>query len=227
MTALSFIEMFGYSFTLIEMIAGGFAAMIFIAGAFKALHEIQTLGWQPFKEKWITPRATRKKAIDELLSEFAGFKETVSSMDSKIDGINRQFQTNGGGSLRDMVSSIDLKVEHLGARAKHQDETSSRAIFELDQQGYLEVVNCAFRELVDADEKELLHRDYISRVHPDDRTRFIRELQEAIDNKMPLDTTVRFRTSTSNFVAVRLRANPYVRSGGELRRFFGTAESVT
>lgn len=219
-------QLFGIEFTASEAVFGIVFLVLGFAGLVKAIKEIRKDGWEPFRDRWIRPRQARQKKLDEVIEKIGSMDTKFGSMDTKIDEINRQFMTNGGSSLRDMVGSIDQKVEHLGARAKHQDETSSRAIFELNERGGLEVVNCAFRELVDADEKELLHRDYLSRIHPDDRTRLIHELSEAIDNKMPIDTTVRFRLSDKSFSTVRLLANPYVRSGGELRRFFGTAEAV-
>jgi PAS domain S-box-containing protein len=170
-------------------------------------------------EKWITPRQTRRRKMDELASTFATFG-------GKLDEVAAQLRTNGGSSVKDMVMRIDSKVENIQARVRYQDETSPIAIFELDGNGSMTFANCTFRELVNSEEQDLSHRNYLSRVHPDDRTRLIRELQEAIDNKMPIDSTVRFRLDGRKFLHVRLLANSDVRPDGTLMGFFGTASTI-
>lgn len=206
-----------------EIIGGIIACVLGLSALVSAIKTIRTDGWKAFKDRWIMPRQARRKKIDELVDKF-------DAMGSKIDRIDAELRTNGGSSVKDMVCRIDCKVEHIQARVRHQDETSDRPIFELDQRGHLTFANCAFRELVNADEQDLTHRSYVSRIHVDDRTRFIRELAEAIENKMPIDSTVKFRQDDRSFVSVRLLANPDVRPGGELMGFFGTAsrtETVT
>jgi PAS domain-containing protein len=212
-------ELFGYNFSFLELLGGGFSLLILIAAVIKAVKDIRTEGWQPFKEKWINPRKTRRKKIDELIEKFG-------AMDTKIDRIDCELRTNGGSSVKDMVCRIDTKVEHIQARVRHQDETNEKPIFELDARGHLTFANCAFRELVDAEEADLAHRSYVSRVHADDRTRFLHELEEAIENKMPIDSTFKIRYDDSGFVAIRIMASPDVRSGGELIGFFGTASKL-
>lgn len=216
------IQLFGYELTAIELTVGAAGLLYGIAKVFQAIRDIRTLGWQPFKDRWISPRQARNKKLDELIG-------SVGDIVQKVDRIDCELRTNGGSSVKDMVCRIDTKVEHIQARVRHQDETNERAIFELDENGHLTFANCAFRELVDAEENELLHFDFVSRIHPEDRSRFIREIGESIANKMPLDTNVRFRvTNIHNTIdgglrAVQLSAKPDVRSGGQLVRFFGTA----
>jgi PAS domain-containing protein len=212
-------EIFGYTITAFEIIAGGFSLLVLLAAAIKAIKDIRVDGWQPFKEKWITPRASRRQKLDGLISKFDEFGE-------KINRIDAELRTNGGSSVKDMVCRIDRKVEHIQARVRHQDETNTKPIFELDAAGHLTFANCAFREILDAEETDLTHRSYVARIHADDRTRFLRELNEAIENKMPIDSTIKFRYDNSGFIAIRIQANPDVRPGGELQGFFGTAMKI-
>jgi len=192
------------------------AFIVGLGGLIKAIKEIRENGWTPTKDKfkgWLN----RRKRDRVLLNE-------MSATINRIDG---QLTTNGGSSVKDAVMRIDGKMEYIQARLRNQDETAAHAIFDLDASGDMTITNCAFRELVNADDQELLYRKYISRVHPDDRSRLLVDIDQAIKNAMPLDTNVRFRTGATSFVAVRMIANPDVRSGGKLMGFFGTASQLT
>ncbi len=189
------------------------------AGLIKAVRDIRQHGWTPFKERWVTPRKTRQRRIDALIDAVEGIRSTV-------DRVDQELRTNGGTSVKDMICGIETKVENIHARVKHQCETSALPIFELDEAANMRFANCAFRELVNADEIELYHRNYVARMPAEDRTRFLAEIRQAIDNKMPLDSVVRFRTGDTKLVSVRLQASPDVRPGGELKGFFGAASMV-
>lgn len=219
MPILLFLEMFGVEFTVREIIVGVIVLVLGLAGFIKALKEIRTEGWEPFREKWITPVKARRKRMDQLIGAVDGLKGTCES-------ISAELTTNGGKTLKDMVIDTHRKVEHIQARVKVQDETSKIPTFELDEKANLTFANCAFRELVNADLSELDHRKYCSRVHPDDRARFLREIGESISNLMPLDSTVRFRLDQHNFALVHMVALPDVRPGGDLMGYFGTAAQI-
>lgn len=226
---LFLIQLFGYDLTAIELTVGAAGLLYGIAKVFQAIRDIRTLGWQPFKEHWIAPRQARTEKLDKLIGTVDGLVGKVDGVEQKVDRIDGELRTNGGSTVKDMVCRIDTKVEHIQARVRHQDETNERAIFELDDKGHLTFANCAFRELVDAEESELLHFDFVSRIHREDRSRFMTEIGESIANKMPLDTNVRFRimnihaTIDGSWRSVQLSAKPDVRTGGQLVRFFGTA----
>lgn len=220
---LLLIEIIGYTLSPVECIVAVAVAVGGISAFLKAVKDIYALGWRPaytnFKE-WALRRRTRKTMNAAMVSDMAELKTMVS-------GIAAELKTNGGSTVKDMVCRIGNQVEHIQARVRHQDETNDRPIFELDARGHMTFANCAFRNLVNAEEQELSHRTYVSRVHANDRTRFIHELEEAIENKMPIDSTVSIRYDDSGFVTIRLLANPDVRPGGELIGFFGTASKVS
>lgn len=189
--------------------------LITLAAAIKAIKEIATNGWKPTNDKFVGWWKRRKS--DRVL---------LNDMQSTLNEIRGELRTNGGSSVKDAIMRIDGKMEYVQARLKNQDETAEHPIFDLDASGDMTITNCAFRELVNADDQELLYRKYVSRVHPDDKSRLLQDIQQAIDNAMPLDTNVRFRTSINAYVGIRLFANPDVRSGGKLMGFFGTASKL-
>ncbi len=196
--------------------------VVLLGGAFKAIKDIRTIGWKPFKEKWSVIRKARKQRKD-LIDLVTALQTTINTELSPSEG---------QASLKQMVGVIGEKVEHMEARNRHQDETSSIAIFELNATGGIRYVNARFRELVDADEQELMYRDYVARMHPDDKSRYLRDLDEAIANKMPLYSVVRMRVYTDQFKTIRFQARPDIRSsqsaaGQLLMGFFGTATETT
>jgi len=202
------------------MIAACVSGVILFAAFVKAVKDIRTDGWQPFKERWINPWRTRRHAREELLKEVAG-------LNSKVSEVLKEIKPNGGSSLRDRVDSIGDQVESTAAWIHHQKETSDLPIFKLDEVGRLTFANCAFRELVQAEDGDLTYRKYLSRIELGDRTRFMQELEQSIENLMPLDSTVHFKTEGPHFTAVRMQASPDVRHGGVLKGFFGTACNAT
>lgn len=200
------------TYTWTEISAAGLTAAAVLAGSLKAGKDIYKLGWAPAVAKWRFFRAARRQRAN-----------IIASVDDMKKIIERELTVNGGGSMKDMVTRIDRKVENIQARERHRDETSPVAIFELRATGGMMFVNLAFRDLVNADESDLLYREYISHLHPDDKTRFLNDLYEAIENKMTLDSTVRFRCDGNTFKSVRMLARADVRPDGELMGFFGTA----
>lgn len=208
------------------LVGSSIAAIITLGALVKSFKDIRTDGWEEFRDRWITPRRARRQRNEKLFESVGDLQKTCEALTETCGVIRSELMTNGGGSIKDTVNIIHRKVEHIQARVKHQDETSSIPTIEFDQGAGITFANCAFRELVNADLSELHHRNYLSRVHPDDRTRLIKELQEAVDNKMPIDSTVRFRIAQNQYVLVHLEALPDVRPGGDLMGYFGTASKV-
>lgn len=200
-------------------IAAVAAAVILLATTIKAIKDIRSEGWEPFKAKWITPRKARIARQDVMMAK-------VETMSSKLDEVVREVKPNGGSSLKDLVCSIDCKLENVIAERRHQKETSDEAIFHLDGLGEMVYANCTFRELINAEDGQLEHHNYLSLMDDDDRSRFVRLRQEAIDYKMPLDAIVKFKLHGPHMIKVRLQGSPDVRHGGMLKGFFGSAYEI-
>lgn len=218
---LLLIDIFG--FTIFELIVTIGAAIIAIAGFLTAFKQIRTEGWQPFWAKvklWFGRGRAQASKIDELFELAAQMLESNQRIESEL-------KTNGGKSLKDVVNATGAVVQKIQARIDHKDEHDPQPIFHLDCSGGICYTNSAFRDLLDAEEKDLFHRDYISRVAATDKSNMLNELNDAIANKMPLDVTVRFNLNGSGrSTLVRLFATPNVVTGSELLGYFGTATEV-
>jgi PAS domain S-box-containing protein len=204
----------------IYWLLGGFlAATVAIGGLAGAVKGIRGEIWNPFKKGFLMPRKERKLKMAAIVNNF---DEVISSQKR----IEAELSTNGGKSLKDTVNRIDRKTEHLQARARHQDNHSVRPIFELDASGGLTFANAALCETLGVDEEDLMFRNWVSRVVPEQRQSILREIADAVDNKMPLDAMIRFN-GKGGIVTMHFTAQPYVRGGGELVGFFGTADGIS
>ena len=218
MTLLLINQLFGIEFSAGEAFVG-FVALIIGTGALvKAIKEIRKDGWEPFKERWISPRKAKRQRQDALLA-------IVEEMGSQIAEVLREVKPNGGESLKDRIINIDSKVENLVARNRHHDDTNGIATFHLDHQGNMIYSNTALRDLLDVEEGQLRHSNFLSLIEVSQRPAFIREIEEAVKFKMPIDTVVSFKQTGPHFKAIRLQASPDVRHGGVLKGFFGTAST--
>lgn len=206
-------------FTILGDYGKWIAIVVLIAGVVKAFHEIYTKGWTPFKERWITPRSARRKRLEALFG-------VCESLDASVKNIEAQLRPNGGSTLTDKVDTIHNKVEYIQSKQRYHEETSGIATFDLDQNGRMTYASSKLCCLLDVDEKELLHRNWISRAVSGEKQMLIRELEDAIANKMPLDVSTTFNCGPATTIRMRLSAVPQVRSGGELTGYFGRADVV-
>lgn len=216
-----FIDLTGISFDFSDIVALVVVAVATTAGVVKGVSDIWRYGWKPSSKRfwdWIRRRRTRKKMWVE-------YGEQMTTFSGTLERIEAQLRTNGGGSLKDIVMSIDEKVDHHGAWLRHLDETNPVPIFELDVNGGLRFTNASFRDLLDAEDGDLHHKNYVARAHPGDRRRLEDEIRQSIENKMPIDSTCRFIIGT-DYLKIRLQAMPNVRPDGTLLGYFGRAVRI-
>jgi PAS domain-containing protein len=199
--------------------SGAIGAVITIGAFAAAFQKIRSGIWNPFSKGWLAPRRANRL---KLKAAADGYDEQVAT----LKRIEAELTTNGGKSIKDTINRIDRKTEHLQARARHHDNSSDRLIFELDPYGGIVFANAALCDVLEIDEKDLMHRDWVARVIEGQRQFVLRELETAIKNKMPLNFVARFIVENKH-VTLRIDAQPYVRSGGELVGFFGSAVQLT
>lgn len=195
-------------------------------GSIKAIHENGAGIKDWFKGLFITPRqqaARERKELKEAVQTLGGAVETVSNtcgdLGLKVDEIYREVKPNGGKSMRDDLTAI-------GAWIRHQKETSETPIFILDANGNMTFANAAFREMVHAEEAELMDRKFLSRIESADQKRLIEVIEVAIKNQIPFDEVVHFKQDGPHFIPIRLQAMADSSEHHSLKNFFGTASKV-
>ena len=216
------IDLTGISFDISDLVISVIGGIVLIASFIKAVSDIWKYGWAPTAKRfweWIRRRRTRKKMWND-------FSQQMETFTGSLARIEAQMTTNGGSSLKDIVLSIDQKVDHAQARLHHLNETNPVPIFELDALGHIKLTNASFRELLDGDDHDLQYKNYVSRAHPNDRQRLEGEIRQSIDNKMPIDSTAEFLVD-GEYVKIRLQATPNIDNHANLLGFFGRASRVS
>jgi PAS domain-containing protein len=211
--------------------AGGVvSAVVVVCGLVKGIHDFRKLGWEPFRDKYIRPKKAWRKRQEEMFAKVEKVCEDRVGDRALLEEIHREVKPNGGASMNDRIVSMDDKVENLVARDRHRDETASDPTFYLDGTGQMTFANCAFRELLQAEDDQLLHHNYTALIERGDRISFIREREDAIRLKTPIDSTVHCKVNGPTFIPIRFKAQPDVRKNKEgeyvLKGFFGTACAV-
>lgn len=186
----------------------GAATLLILLGSIAgALKSVRGEFWTPLKNKIWKPRLDRQQRLADL---FANVDEIKTSVNSQTDVLN----------------SVHRKVENMQGWQWHQDETSEAASFQMDPDAKMTYANRKLCEFLDVDKTDLLKMNWLSRVHGIDQERIRKEFQLAIENKMPVDSIVKFRVPGTVAAEFRVTALPHVRSGGELLGFFGKIEQV-
>lgn len=216
-----------------------FGALWFLKQLAEAVSSIKTLKesgvgvWGWVKGVFISARVRAAQERQELKSTVVSLGDRFSAIEKQNVEILREVKPNGGSSLNDRVCSmgdvldnIATKVEATAAWVHHEKETSDKPTFIMDADGNMTFVNCAFRELVNAEEAELLELKYLSRIEAGDQKRLKDEIDFAIRNKIPFDTSVNFKKDDGVFVPVRLQASVDVNGNRTLKNFFGRASVV-
>jgi PAS domain-containing protein len=214
-------DLTGISLDYSDIMALVIAAIVSIAAVVKATSEIWRYGWKPASKKfwdWIRLRRSRKKMLEQFTNDMQTFSSTLRRIEAQVT-------TNGGSSLKDIVMSIDQKVDHAQARLHHLNETNPVPIFELDAFGHMRLTNSAFRDLLDGDDNDLQYKNYLSRAHPNDRQRLEGEIRQSIDNKMPIDSTALF-LADGKYLKIRLQATPNLDNDANLLGYFGRATRI-
>lgn len=202
-----------------------------LAEGISSIKTIKQEGWAAIRALFITPRRAAaedrramKESIDAVTQSCAGLTADFAELRAQNSEILHEVKPNGGKSLRDEVATIGEKVEDTSAWVHHTKETSDTPIFVLDAKGNLTFANCAFRELVYAEESELKYKGYLSRVAINDRKVLESEIDDAIRNKTGFDVPrMHFKREGPNYAPIRLQATPNVGHGGVLKNFWGTA----
>jgi len=79
--------------------------------------------------------------------------------------------------------------------------------------GYFKKVNPAFEKVLGYDREELLARQFVEFVHPDDREKTLKEVANLAEGAMTIDFENRYRTRSGEYRWLAWRAAPEVESG--------------
>lgn len=193
-----------------------------IAGAVKG---IKGEFWTPFNEHFIEPRRARRRQFDELLL-------SVKNLTVQTENINKQVNPNSGSSLNDAVMRINQSVEKIekhcdyaDAKFRYQDETSAKALFEMDDRGNITYANPALCRLFKSDEAQLLEKNWTAKIPALERPAALDEWKNARENKCPVNFQHSIHSGKSK-VQIFVCATPHFDRRGSLIGFIGEFKRV-
>lgn len=141
-----------------------------------------------------------------------------------VEGISKEFSTNGGSSLRDSVNRIENKIHRLGQADHIAMEMSDRAYFETDRSGLCSWVNDAYIHLTGLQRDECIGNGWINAVYPADRYPVRKEWESCYDDKRNFQ--MQYRVNRSSPVCVTGTAHLVIQLDGSVAGSIGCLTRV-
>lgn len=144
---------------------------------------------------WLAPRVVKQsRRVMTLLDDVAFIKKEV--------------QSNHGESLKDHVTKISESIAMVEARQRGLVASMARAMFETDSEFNWTEGNVSVERLTGYGFTHLERRRWLARVHDDDRSDVMHEVQCAVADKRAASIAFRFVPSSGDVVPVRMHADP-------------------
>lgn len=121
----------------------------------------------------------------------AHFKSINSAVDT-INKIDKEFRTNGGGTMKDHLNRLTVQVSELqqGQRAQMAYETTP--IFESDREGRCVYANRAYLRMLGVDYTEIEGQGWRNFISPDSREMVSAEWDAAVRDHRDFRMTYKF-----------------------------------
>lgn len=139
----------------------------------------------------------------------------------KLDVVYKELTPNGGGSLKDQVTSTCRVVEVLAAKHRIQLELDKRAAFETDEQGIYRWVNKSYCRATGYTTEEIEQNGWKSLIHPDDRARVTNEWNQAVSDKRDYHQSYRLVCQDDKVLNVIVEASPLLDTKRNILGYLG------
>lgn len=126
----------------------------------------------------------------------------------KISKIYTELHPNGGGSIKDTINRIELRLVNVEQKQNVYLLEGPQGIFEADKNGRYITVNRTFCRMVNKTEKELLGMGWMNSINKDDREEVFDAWMTAVQNKMEFIGKFKIINNDDNIVQVNTIAYP-------------------
>jgi PAS domain S-box-containing protein len=120
------------------------------------------------------------KTIGKRIMKFIPDTDTKE----KISKIYAELHPNGGGSVRDAINRIEMRLVNVEQKQNVYLLEGPQGIFEADKNGRYVAVNRTFCRMVGKTEKELMGMGWMNSVSHDEKSEVFDEWMTAVQNKM-------------------------------------------
>ncbi len=139
-----------------------------------------------------------------------------------IVNISKEFQPNGGGSIKDILNRIDKNTQGSISRIWTLLENTPFAYFETDALGLCVKVNSKWLKLSNLNLDEYKGHGWVNGIHHKDRARVSDEWAETIIQKREFNSIY----TMSSGVVVNATAQPIKANNGEILGWIGHLEQI-
>lgn len=167
---------------------------------------------------WGTLKALKKWVTTPIKSHF----DKIHSVVEKIDKIEREFNPNSGGSLKDHISrlSVELSEVKQGQRAQMAYETNP--VFESDRDGHCIYANRAYLRMLGVGLEEVEGAGWKSFIHPESRELVFKEWEAAVRDQRDFKLTYKFLAADGHEICASCEAFAIKNDKKELLKYIGT-----
>lgn len=151
----------------------------------------------------------------------ARFGKSVMQTFQNVEDISKQLRPNGGGSLRDGIDRIEMRLTAIEQRNRAVVLEVPYGVFEADASGSCLWVNRTFLRLTGRGLDEVLGSGWISAVAPEDRAAVSEEWAACIAQGREFSMNYDLVDLDGHRVAVRTRALPLRAPTGTTSPVFG------
>ena len=113
-------------------------------------------------------------------------EKRMTAQDKKLESISKEFKTNGGGSIRDIVTSTNRLALESNRQAQYLIKTHPVAIYTCEPaHGKCVSANIALCELFGLDEAAMLGSGWIAGIVPEERQACFEAYHKAVESDFP------------------------------------------
>ena len=140
----------------------------------------------------------------------------------KIEKIEKEFLTNGGGSLKDHISRLSIGLSELqqGQRAQMAYETNP--VFESDREGNCIYANRAYLRMLGVGMEEIEGHGWKSFISPDSKHIVFEEWDAAVKQHRDFKLTYKFVHADGHEICASCEAFAIKNDKKELLKYIGT-----
>jgi|GEM_PF-5842924 hypothetical protein len=154
--------------------------------------------------KWLWPWI--KRGWDAMFGQ-EKILQQLCKMENRIANIEYEMTPNGGASLKDAVSRMELKFFQLSEYSRVKREQDYVPTIEFDMKGELTYANKAFLNLVGRTYFEVKNKGWVNSLDTEDIRKIPKALNNAIEDKRNLETEVILSTPENIKIHTFMKAN--------------------
>jgi PAS domain S-box-containing protein len=129
-------------------------------------------------------------------------------IESAMLRVESELGPNGGGSMRDRITSIDRRTRETAAIQRAMFAAWDKPVFQTDPLGNFTTVNREVEQLTGYAERDLFGMGWVNVIHPEDSDEFMRSWRYAIHDRRIFRRTCRLLTERGQVVTVCVDMKP-------------------